>query len=357
MDDARWLRRMMTGGITLVLVGILPLRSVAQSTPDGNAIDRIQDVTSWNQFPLDSISDAREPFFPIDSVPNRDPQSDWLSSLSVGARTWISWGQSDTNFRVGAINVGSDLRWHNLVGEAGEITASGLLFDRLVLSGTVGGGGIDGQFVDKDYALPNRQGLYSDTVSPSQNDSDFYFNVDIGWRLFENAYFLVDGFIGYQYWREGYVADGGTFVVPPTAGELLPGRGLTEQYTWQGFRIGVQSVVQVSDRFALKSQIAVMPMTWFENDDDHLLRQLTATERAAGGFAVMYDCRVTYWIWRGLFAEVGYRIWYAQSGSGELTERNTNGTLFPNGSPVTQLPFNQGTTLRQGVTFGLTYQF
>lgn len=261
VDQAHWIKRVMTSVIAVFLLGVLPLRSVAQSAPDGNAIERLQGITTWGQLPSDSIPDPREPFFPMNNVPNRDPQSDWLSSFSVGARTWISWGQSDTNFRIGAINVGSDLKWRNLAGESGEVSTSGLLFDRLVLSGTFGGGAINGQFVDKDYALPDRQGLYSDTVSPSRSDNDYYFNVDFGWRFFENAYFIVDGIVGYQFWREGYFAEGGTYVVPPTAGVLPSGRVLTEQYTWQGLRIGLQGVAQIGERWALKSQLVFMPVT------------------------------------------------------------------------------------------------
>jgi hypothetical protein len=221
-----------------------------------------------------------------------------------------------------------------------------------------------GQLVDQDFSLPLRQGLFSESISPTLNDNLRYLNVELGWRFCEGACYAIDGLVGYQYWSERYIDDGGTQSVgaprspaPPPFTSFPPGPGISEHFTWQGFRIGVQTVANVWPCWAVKARVMAMPVTWFVNEDVHFLRSLSGTERATGGIGVMGDVRVAYRLWQGLILECGYRVWYAESGSGELTEHLSDGTLFSNGTSFNQLPFNKASSLRQGLVLGLTYQF
>jgi hypothetical protein len=284
----------------------------------------------------------------------------WLTSLSVGSRAWLSYGNSNSNFRAGIAPVASDLHWHNIVAESGEATVGALFFHKLVVTATGGGGTISsGRLTDQDYAITGTDGLFSESLSPIGDHELGYYNADIGWRFCQYSCFFIDGLIGYQYWRERYVALGGTqvvsapgFDVPPVGTSLPPGPRIFEQYTWQGFEIGGQAVVQVCPSLAFKSQVMFMPLTHFENQDIHydLPVQSSGIERSSGGFGVFGDFRISYWLCSGLFFEIGYRIWDAEAGKGRFTD------LFSSGGEA-NLPFNQATTLRQGFTVGLSYQF
>ena len=186
------------------------------SDPQNLTIDQIP--SPWHLLPLAG-----------DPSQDGDQTCPWFSGLNVGARSWISWGESGQNFRNGPVNVASELKWHNLVGESGEVSLGALFFKRLVASVNVGGGDIGGgHLVDDDYALPDRQGLYSQSVSPRTNDNLRYVTADLGWRCCEGPNFFFDGLIGYQYWREHYVAEGGTQTVStgalpaPPVGTIFP---------------------------------------------------------------------------------------------------------------------------------------
>lgn len=360
--------------LSLVLAQALAMPVVAQDI----APAKVQGVALLAANSPESVTEKAEPAVPSETLPSNEPKSAFfpnfllgndpnsgvLSSFAVGARAWLSWARSDSNFGgggpIGFATPLSDLKWHNLVSETGEVSASALLLNRVVLNAS-GGGGVtnSGQLVDRDFALSQQQGLFSESIAPTTGNSLSYFNADLGWRFWENACCFFDGLIGYQYWREHYLAQGGTQSVsfpglglPPSGFPFPPGPSISEQYTWQSFQIGGQTAWQFSPRWALKGRLMFMPVTWFENDDVHFLRVplLTSTERATGGFGVTADLRVTYWLCRGLFLELGYRIWDVTSGSGQISESFS-------GVPTFSLPFNQASTVRQGLTLGLTYQF
>jgi len=306
--------------------------------------------------------EGTQPLFQHDWRPKiSEPESSasWLSGVAVGARTWISWGQADRNHAANNsrrfVDPISDLRWRNMVSESAEVGASALLFDRLVINAEAGIGGISGgNFRDQDFLISGRRGLFSDTISPITNDDLQYFNAEVGWRFYEDDRWSVDGLIGYQYWREKYVAEGGSDIVPGRGSGFPLGPVITEDFTWQGFRIGGQSIYQFSPHCALKSRVMLMPLTHFENVDIHHLRtdlrkNPSIIDRADGGFGVMADIRLCYCLWKGLSLDLGYRVWDATSGQGETIFRFTNG----NG----QFPFNEGNTTRQGLILGLNYQF
>ena len=134
--------------------------------------------------------------------PGREPLYGWLTSVSVGVSTWFSWGKSDTNFRVGPVDVALDLFWRNLVSESEEISVCGVLCNKVVFNPEVGAGTISGgQFKDRDFAESGLQDLFSESISPSLNDDLLYVNVDVGWRFYEDSVFVFDGLVGYQFWR------------------------------------------------------------------------------------------------------------------------------------------------------------
>jgi hypothetical protein len=239
-----------------------------------------------------------------------------------------------------------------MVSEALEVSASALACDRVVFNFDFGAGGISGgNFRDQDFLVSGR--LFSDSISPVTNDDLLYFNVDLGWRFYEAPNCSLDGLVGYQFWRERNVAEGGASIVPGTANfPAVP--VITEQFTWQGLRIGAQGVVQFSPRWSVRARLLFLPVTHFEMKDVHhlrpdLLQDPSVIDRATGGFGVIAEARFCYWLWRGLFLELGYRIWDVTSGDGAALIRATTG--------ATELPLNGANTTRQGLVLGLNYQF
>jgi len=339
------------------LIAALALPGFAQ----GTAPEVVQDAPACGSATFAEFAAAQaEPNGPASPPSSAEATGGWFSCFSVAAQSWLSWAGSESSFRIGPVNVASDLKWRNLVGETGEVSVSGLFCERIIITAMAGIRAISsGSLVDKDFALPDRQGIFSESISPAPSDHLGYGTAYLGWRFAETPNFFFDGLVGYQYWRERYLTNGGTQViglpfsgVPPPGTAFPPVSGISETYTWQGFQIGVEWSLQFPDRWSVKSRIMAMPIPQFENDDIHYLRvpELTATDRASGGFGVMADLGVTYWLCQGLFMELGYRIWDATSGRGETIESFA-------GVPSVNLPFNRAQTVRQGLTLGFTYQF
>lgn len=286
--------------------------------------------------------------------PEIEHQPAWLTSRAIGVRTWLSWGEAERHQRLDPANLTSDLKWRRMVSELIEISASGLWCDRLITSVDLGIGGVsNGQLEDQRFRINGQQPLFQN-IHPASDDGVGYVSADLGWRFYEDAQFTFDGLIGYQFWREKYIAEGGARIVPPGPA-FPPGPVITEQFTWHGLRIGFQSMYQLFPRWSLKTRVLAMPLTHLEVRDIHHLRpdflqDPSSIDRAIGGVGVLGDIRFTYWICKGLYAEIGYRIWHASSGEGETTLRFRN-------APESQLIFNEGSTTRQGLVIGLTYQF
>ena len=144
-------------------------------------------------------------------------------SLLIGQRTWFSNGISDFNFGGpgGVPNLVSDLKWDNVDSTVFQFTGDALIFKRYILSTDVGFGAIsDGCLRDQDF---NAFGiLISESKSVADDDDLFYVNVDLGYRLMyccphrfswdaqdKKPRGTLDLLIGYQHWREKYVATEG----------------------------------------------------------------------------------------------------------------------------------------------------
>jgi len=143
------------------------------------------------------------------------------------------------------VNVASDLKWRNLVGETGEVSVSGLFCERIIITAMAGIRAISsGSLVDKDFALPDRQGIFSESISPAPSDHLGYGTAYLGWRFAETPNFFFDGLVGYQYWRERYLTNGGTQViglpfsgVPPPGTAFPPVSGIQRHTPGKDFRL------------------------------------------------------------------------------------------------------------------------
>lgn len=300
------------------------------------------------------------------SAQSPPPPPDW--SVSLAGRVWVATGYSNWNFTSGGIDPATDLRWRGVDGIVGEVAAD-VTWKRLVWMLSVGGTKLDdGTLLDEEFAKSDRQARFSYTRSSVDEGKIFYVNNDIGARVarWQSAVFggpasgggYVDAFVGYQYWREEYVAfgvQGSLFLPGLTVNQAEPSstRALTHQYTRHSVRIGARAQVPLVGGLSLKALAAFSPWTHTEHEaEQHLQTDIRAPtiSRANGGFGAQAELGLAYAVWRGLSAEAGFRYWYFDSGSGDVTTTSTNGI-------VTRDKLNEAITERYGPYVGLSWRF
>ncbi len=277
-------------------------------------------------------------------------------SLTFGERTWITAGYSEFSLNNLAVNPASDLIWRNTDSVVFEVNGE-LLWRRFLVMGALGTGGItDGAFIDDDFTLDNRRGRFSHTRSIVDDGNVFYGTVDIGARLLvwgeagRTGAGFVDGFVGYQYWREEYEAFGskGSGVQPNSV------KGITHKYIWEALRFGARSEVSLFGGLSVKAKAVLLPVAWWNWEDIHHLRtdlrqdpSVSAKSKDAFGFEL--DAGLKYNVWRGLSVDAGYRYWGMDSNGGDVQYRAVTGT--------SRLKVHDATSERYGPYVGLQYRF
>ena len=288
-------------------------------------------------------------------------------STDVGLRSWFTSGYTKFNFEGGPVVPISELRWRgtDVLLTEGNVD---FVWRRLVLSTSLGGGYVsDGTFIDDDFFGTDYQARFSHTRSEVSGHV-FYGIGDVGFRAYQwhepmsGTRGFVDLFVGYQYWEEKYKAWGlqGFFGVLPfivPEGQALPQsvKGITHSYWFHSLRVGVRAVVPLGRGFAWRLSAAALPYTSATFEDIHHLRpdfaqDPTGRTRADGGFGYDIDTAVSYRVWRGLSAEVGYKFRGIEAGRGTLTQFFSDGTTAR--TPVPDLIIRRG-----GPYVGVQYRF
>lgn len=296
---------------------------------------------------------------------------DW--TMSLAGKVWATSGWSNWNFKSAGVDPISDLRWRGVDAIVGEVAAD-IVWKRLVWMLSVGGTPLDqGVLIDEDFAQSNRQGRFSVTRSPVDDGHVLYVNNDIGMRVARwrqplfgaaapppTAGGYLDVFVGYQFWREEYVAFGvqGSLILAPNLAvnqsEPLSVKVLGHQYTRHSVRVGARTQVPIAGGLSLKGLVAVSPYTHTDHEDTHFLRtdlRNPTLSSANGGFGVQGELGLAYAVWRGLSAEAGFRYWRFDSGDGQVTTRGiTNGS-------VSRDRLNEAITERYGPYVGVSWRF
>jgi outer membrane protease len=139
-----------------------------------------------------------------------------------------------------------------------------------------------------------------------------YATLDLGYDLFRTAADKLGMFVGYNYYRETKSAFGCTQIANPISDcvPALPGSvlGITEDSTWQSFRIGVNGEFTIADRFKLGADIAYLPHVEFNGTDDHVLRALIVSQSGIGK-GVQLEGILSYLITDQFSVGVGGRYW------------------------------------------------
>lgn len=281
-------------------------------------------------------------------------------SVRVGARVWSASGYSSESIRTGGINPGSELRWRGVDSIVTEAEVD-VVWKRLVLTSALGRGDLDtGVLIDEDFGADQRRRI-SRTRSSVEDDRLFYVSADVGLRIVEwrgpdqESRGYLDGLVGYQHWHEKYVAFGATSAFPNVVAPIASGvKVITNDYYWDSLRLGLRWHIPFPKRFGFSARTSLLPWSWFRLDDVHHLRtdlrqDPSFRDEAEGGFGVQLEASLTYRIWRGLGAELGYRYWNITSGAGDTFTFRRAGTV--------QDTLNDADTRRDGPFFGLQYRF
>ncbi len=242
--------------------------------------------------------------------------------LQVGYRAWFSWGSADD------LAFGNSLfKFRDTYSTVHEFDIDAV-WNRLVSRVDLGFGDIDnGYFQIADPASGPR--------FPLGGNDLFYVSCDVGYRLLQCGDPRCDGgaldlLVGYQHWRETY------FVNDPGNPE---GPAFTDSYYWDSVRVGVRGQVR-HDRWEAQARFLVSPYTQFTN------HTTSATLTADGGWGLMSDLSASYRLWKGLAVELGYQVFYLESGSGTIDIGN---------GPTPD--FQGARHVRHGILLGVNWRF
>ena len=274
-------------------------------------------------------------------------------SVEIGGRVWVTSGYSTNS------TPRSELRWRGVDSVVPEVDVD-ILLKRLVLRGSIGGGVIkEGVLIDEDFDDRDHDVRSSRTRSDTDDTGLFYLNFDAGYRLLQWGAREQPGFVdvlgGFQFWYERYVAFGATSAFPsvvPTISSTE--RVITQDWYWYSLRLGARTQVPLFGGVAVRARGYVLPWSKSVVDDIHhkrgdLLHDPSFHDEATGGVGVQLDGGLTYRLWRGLSAEVGYQYWWIKSGEGTSTARTPQGDF--DGRLI------ENRTERHGPYVGLQYRF
>ncbi len=278
-------------------------------------------------------------------------------SIQIGERTWISQGKADRNHADsdGSPDVLSELIYNDVDSVITEFNVNALLYNRYIFNVDVGIGCIDGgKLTDRDYLGDNRTEIFSVSDSTVDDDSMYYVNADIGYRIFNKKKSSIDLLLGYQHWEEKYIGTEGRQQLGGTLGPFASQeRDISERATWDSLRVGARASIEIFPKLSIKTRLMFVPWTHYELEDIHYMRSSHKKDpsfeaKADGGFGVMSDTTISYNIWKGLSIEAGYQIWDIESGGGTLTARPLN-------SDSVRTHFNEANNRRQGGIIGVYY--
>jgi hypothetical protein len=220
--------------------------------------------------------------------------------LMLGYRTWFSWGHSED------LALGTSLfKFRETYSTVHEFNIDAA-WQRLVARVDLGFGDFDNGYFQIEETITGETEPSVDLAG----DDLFYVTADLGYRLLQRGDLrcrgcAVDLLAGYQHWQETYVPAN-----PPTPS--------ADEYTWDAVRLGVRGLAR-RDRLLFQGRFMVSPYAHFTTE----AFGLTFVEEAGAfraeadrSWGLMSDFSVNYQVWRNLALELGYQVFYLDSGPG-----------------------------------------
>ncbi|MBL8039511.1 hypothetical protein ACYX34_01170 [Nitrospira sp. CMX1] len=311
--------------------------------------------------------------------------SDQPKRVDLTLGTWISVG--DTRWAHNASSQGllgnptSRLTYADHSTNVVELTAKVYLRPRFFGRVQVGGAHIGGgRLTDDDFLAADGGNPSLRTHSDISGSGLWFLNADLGGSLmtFPHGQGHLDGFLGFQYWRQEHKAYGVRQVSCSVAGAstdldinapgldplCVPGGVgisnralvLSNSNAWYALRVGAASEYHLLRWLTLHGSIVLKPINFFTNEDTHHLRVADGELQAPSftmrgiGFGADAEIGATLHLTRWLAAQVGYRVWWNRLIEGTWESHLTDGRSA-------SFPLTEFQSLRHGLTAGLTASF
>ncbi len=308
-----------------------------------------------------------------------------LKRVDLTLGTWISVG--DTRWSHNASSQGllgnptSRLSYADHSTNVVELTAKVYLrphfFGRVQVGGAHIGGG---RLTDDDFLAADRGNPSLRTHSDISGSGVWFVNADLGGSAmtFPQGRGHLDGFLGFQYWRQKHNAYGVRQITCSAAGAstdldvgtpgldplCIPGdvginqgvQVISNSSAWYALRVGATSEYHLLRWLTLYGSIVVKPINFFTNDDTHHLRVASGELSAPSftmrgiGFGADADIGAIVHLTRWLAAQVGYRVWWNR-----LIDGTWEGHLADGRSA--SFPLTEFQSLRHGLTAAITASF
>jgi len=305
--------------------------------------------------------------------------------VELGVGTWISAGDSRWSHNASGISplgnptsrltYSDDFADTNIVEFTGKISVGPRWFGRLNIGGASIGGG---RLTDDDFLTPDGGNPSSRTHSNIDGSGMWYLNADVGTRIanFSNGKGLLDGAVGFQYWRQTHEAYGVRQVSCSAAGATIPldptdpnsvlcdpnaasvsnsEHVISNTMTWYSLRTSLHTEYHLVKWLSVQGSVVLKPVNIFTNKDTHHLRvgsdfQDPSMTMLGVGFGADADIGARVYVTKSLSAQVGYRVWWNRMIDGRWTNHLADG-----GSSV--FPLTEMESLRHGLTAGINYSF
>ncbi len=209
-----------------------------------------------------------------------DPNTD--VPVEFGMRAGASFGQTQTSLYNGD---GSALVSRLTYHDSNALTVEPFFkFEvpnwGLFVTGYAGVGALQGTTL-QDEDFPPGVTPYSSTTSSVSDSTVDYATVDIGYYAWQDSWYKVGGFLGFNYIGNVYNASGCNQTASNTAicygGPSVTGISpnnvvLTDSYSWSAVRLGLAGTVTLAHGLSASASAAWLPYVSVTNTDDHWLR-------------------------------------------------------------------------------------
>lgn len=290
-----------------------------------------------------------------------------LDTIDLGAKTWLSTGETSWNHTSPAFgDPTSELEYKSLDALIFEMNTRIDFNNEWMLRGRVGIGEIrDGELRDRDWLSPataealGEPQLFSDTTSTVDDDDSFYAGIDLGMTFIENSSMRIEPYLGYEYWREKVVASGINqrvgFLGNTTGQVVSPSvAAISNEVEWHSFKVGLASAFFLAPKWTLNVDAALIPYSRMHNEDEHLLRTDLARdlsiEMDGHGYGGQLEMDLTYQATENVDLSVGARYWTMYS-DGDIRFYGRDGSVSPD------LDLNDFDSDRYGLTAGINMQW
>jgi opacity protein-like surface antigen/outer membrane protease len=280
--------------------------------------------------------------------------------VDAGTRYWYSGGTEKNTSGTGTLI--SQLTSSNLTGQSGELFARVDTQSRIFVKGYVGTGAITGgKNTDEDWGAGTQNKTGFQVADGTTSGWLNYAAADIGYNVLRDSNYKFGPFVGYSYFRQNINTYGCNFSVP--AGQACATNGqaatpntpvLTEDETWQSFRVGVSAVATIWDRFGISGDVAYLPYSQYSGLDSHLFRvPITFFPQNGSGRGAQTELILTYLVTENLKLGIGGRYWAMWT---EGARQSCHGDCGDGFTSSPSLPYTANTE-RFGGFVQASYQF